>query len=103
MWYDRNTDHFHIVIKDGDGTVTHAGYSGAHAISADGVSYSWTKPALAYTTTHKWSDGKTRTMKHQERPQVLLGADGSPTHFYFATDTGLDGSQEFWNMVIPLR
>ena len=78
-------------------------YSGAHAVSEDGVHWAFTQPALAYTTTHLWSDGVVRKQKQQERPQVLLAADGAPLGIYYATNTGLDGKSEFWNMYQPLR
>ena len=99
---------FHLVFKDFDGHYTHDGYSGAHATSIDGVNWDVTSPALAYTTTHTWSDGKVRTQKSQERAQILLnetidGGDGLPLVAYFATSTELNGSQRFWNMAMPLR
>jgi hypothetical protein len=66
-------------------------------------------PALAYTTTHVWSDGVTRTQKSQERVQILLnetsdGGDGLPMVAYFATNTELNGTvNRMWNMAMPLR
>ena len=103
VFYTPATGFYHLIFKDFSGSITHAGYSGAHAISADGVNWAYTAPALAYTTTHVWSDGRIRTQKQQERPQVLLGADGAPLGVYYATNTGLDGQAEFWNMYQPLR
>ena len=70
VWRDTRTGFFHLVIKDFQGHWTHDGYSGAHAISIDGVTWNLTQPALAYTTTHVWSDGVTRTQHRQERAQV---------------------------------
>ena len=129
VWRDVRTGYFHLVIKDFQGHWTHDGYSGAHAISADGVTWNLTQPALAYTTTHIWTDGITRTQHRQERAQVtgeqrkcsvtsktlryflqiLLddgpGGDGFPLVMFYATDTSLNGSvdSEFWNMAVPLR
>ena len=103
VFYTPATGFYHLIFKDFSGEITHAGYSGAHAISTDGVNWAYTQPALAYTTTHLWSDGKVRTQKQQERPQVLLGSDGAPLGIYYATNTGLDGQPEFWNMYQPLR
>lgn len=48
VWYDRNTRVYHMILKDAAGTVTHEGYSGAHAVSKDGVTWSFTDPPLAY-------------------------------------------------------
>ena len=51
----------HAIIKDFRGTSTHDGYSGAHFVSFDGVTFNATKPALAYGIHHLWTDGKVRT------------------------------------------
>jgi hypothetical protein len=104
VWFDRTTGFYHLVVKDFHGEVTHSGYSGAHAISEDGLTWSFTTPALAYSTTHVWDDGKTRTQHYQERPQILLNAStGTPVGIYYATDTALNGSQGlYWNMFQPL-
>ena len=106
IWYDRNTRVYHMILKDNAGSVTHAGYSGAHAVSTDGITWEFTDPPLAYLPHHIWSDGKTRAMHRQERPQILIDPkDGSPIAMFFATDTDLEGKAEglFWNMVWPLR
>lgn len=98
---DAQTGFFHLVFKDFNGHFTHAGYSGAHAISADGVTWNVTAPALAYTTTHVWSDGVLRTQNQQERAQVLLDAGGAPLATFFATNMALNGSSLFWNFAMP--
>jgi hypothetical protein len=103
VFYTPTTAYYHLIFKDFAGSVTHAGYSGAHAISKDGIHWNFTNPALAYTTTHLWDDGKTRRQAQQERPQILLAPDGAPLGIYYATNTGLDGKTEFWNMYQPLR
>jgi hypothetical protein len=94
----------HLVFKDFAGAFTHAGYSGAHAVSGDeGATWSLAEPALAYTTTHAWEDGVTRRQHAQERAQVILSAQGQPVAMSFATDTALNGSQGlYWNMIMPL-
>ena len=73
LWKDAVTGYFHLVFKDFAGHWTGDGYSGAHAISLDGVSWNLTQPALAYTRTHVWSDGVSRTQGRQERAQVRGG------------------------------
>lgn len=95
---------FHLVFKDFDGFFTKAGYSGAHAVSADGGrTWAVTEPALAYTTTHVWDDGVVRKQRAQERVQVLLNeTDGAPMAVYYATDTDLDGSERYWNIAVPV-
>jgi hypothetical protein len=97
---------FHLVFKDFVGNWTHAGYSGAHATSADGgATWVLASPPLAYTTTHAWSDGRVRRQHAQERAQVLLNeTDGQPLAMFYATDTELDGSTaKTWNMAVPAR
>lgn len=84
--------------------MTHDGYSGAHAVSVDGIHYNVTQPALAYGISHLWSDGKTRIQNRQERPEVLRDSQGRPVAAYFATDTELDGpAKRMWNMMVPLQ
>ena len=97
---------FHLVFKDFVGHWTHAGYSGAHATSADGgATWVLAAPPLAYTTTHAWGDGRVRRQHSQERAQVLLNeSDGQPLAMFYATDTELDGSTaKTWNMAVPAR
>jgi hypothetical protein len=93
----------HLVFKDFAGAFTHAGYSGAHAVSGDeGATWSLAEPPLAYTVTHMWEDGIKRSMHAQERAQVVLSQQGRPIGFTFGTDTALNGSQLYWSMVMPL-
>jgi hypothetical protein len=69
----------HLVFKDFTGALTHAGYSGAHAVSGDeGATWALAQPPLAYSTTHAWEDGLTRAMHAQERAQVILSPQGAP-------------------------
>jgi hypothetical protein len=104
LWRDSTTGAFHLVFKDFRGTFSHAGYSGAHAVSIDGgLTWQVTAPALAYTTTHVWSDGVRRTQHAQERAQVLLADDGTPAAMFYATDTDLDGSERYWNFAVPCQ
>lgn len=55
-----NEEAFHLIVKDFQGTVTHQGYSGAHATSEDGHTFNFTNPAFAYGVEHLWSDGVDR-------------------------------------------
>jgi len=111
IWHDAQRQGVvHMVFKDFGGFFTHAGYSGAHAYSGDeGLTWTVSQPALAYSTTHTWEDGVVRRMHEQERAQVILsrtgpgGTGGVPIAFSFATDTGLNGTQRFWNMIMPLE
>ncbi|XP_062522450.1 uncharacterized protein LOC134197190 [Corticium candelabrum] len=103
IWYDQKSDTVHMFVKNFRGTVTHAGYSGAHAYSKDnGHTWQFTSPPLAYSTVNTWSDGKIRKQSRMERPEVLLDSNGHVSHVFFATDMGLEGP-EWWNMVIPVQ
>jgi len=104
LWYDKQRQVYQLIFKDFQGTYTHAGYSGAHAVSVDGYNWEVTEPALAYITTHTWDDGKIRKQQYQERPQIVLSPiDHQPLGMTFATSTGLNGSELFWNMIMPVR
>ena len=103
VWYNNKTQSFQLIVKDFHGHITHHGYSGAHAVSKDGINWNFTNPALAYLPENLWDDGVIRKQKRQERPQVLRNENGDITHIYFATDTGLKGEPLFWNIVWPLK
>lgn len=92
--------------------MTHDGYSGAHAYSEDGATWTVTSPALAYGTTGMWSDGKVRTLSKQERASILLDASGNPVAAYYATTAELNSSTDApsspqtahtWCMAVPLN
>jgi hypothetical protein len=114
--FDRSGDHVEdgcvwreggklfMIMKDMNGGISGEKGGGILASSVNGVKWEICDPPKAYSRTIKWSDGKTITQGHLERPQVFI-QDGKPTHVFFATDNGR-GNHELdsrsWNMVIPL-
>jgi hypothetical protein len=48
--------------------------------SADGTK--WTPIYRAYNTTVFTEDGKSAVFQRRERPKLLFGADGEPTHLF---------------------
>lgn len=96
---------FQLVMKDMTGGICGEKHGGIHATSKDGVNWTISEPALAYSRTVKWSDGRVTTQGQLERPQVLVER-GQPTHLFFATCDGPGGFQNMtrtWNLCIPLK
>lgn len=94
----------YIIMKDMQGGISGEKSGGIQASSSNGIEWEICDPPQAYSRTIQWSDGRTITQGHLERPQVLI-QEGKPTHVFFATDNGR-GNHELestsWNMVIPL-
>ena len=53
---------------------------GLHAWSRDGHNWTLATPSSAYTKTVAWADGTNTTFAQRERPVLVFGADGRPTH-----------------------
>eukprot|EP01079_Euglenida_sp_SAG-EU17-18_P000983 gene983-2602_t len=52
---------------------------GGHAFSENG--YDWdVSPVIAYTPTLEFEDGSVVNLRARERPHLVFGSDGSPTH-----------------------
>ena len=98
-------DHFELLAKDISGGLTGETHAGVHATSPDGVSWTLSHPAKAYSRRVKWNDGTTTVQGCVERPKLLI-EDGRPTHLFAATGDGLGGfvnCSRTWNMVMPLE
>ena len=52
---------------------------GSHAYSADG-GHTWVDTGVAFDLTVAHADGTSTTFVQRERPHVVLGATGEPTH-----------------------
>jgi hypothetical protein len=94
---------YQLIMKDMKGGICGERGGGIHARSADGVHWSISDPALAYSRTIHWNDGSTTLQSRLERPQLLI-ENGVPTHLFAATS--IDGDRkaiDTWNMVIPIR
>ena len=97
-------DHFEMLAKDLDGSITGQKHAGIHATSPDGLTWTLSNPPLAFSRHVRWSDGTQTLRGSLERP-FLLFADGRPTHLFAATADGPGGfhrARRTWNMVIPL-
>ena len=95
---------FEMLMKDMAGGISGERHAGIHATSPDGVNWTVSSPALAYSLTVLWDDGATTKQSALERPQVLV-QNGEPTHLFAATGDG-PARQKWnntWNMVFPLK
>jgi hypothetical protein len=104
VWHDGVR--YQMIAKDLTGKISGAFGNGVHATSADGVSWVLSDPALAWSRTITWVDGTTETVGCLERPQLLIGNDGEPTHLLCAMADGPGGfrnATRSWNQVIRLR
>ena len=96
---------FHMLAKDQRGGVSGQQHAGVMAHSPDGTKWTFDKPALAYTKTIHWSDGRQQVMGQLERVFGLL-QNGTLTHLFFA---GMDGPGGFangtktWNLVVRIN
>lgn len=102
----RQGGHFEALAKDMDGGLTGERHAGVHLLSDNGLDWTLAPSPKAYSRTIRWDDGTVTTQGSLERPQLLIGEDGEPTHLVAATADGPGGflaATETWNMVIPLR
>ena len=92
IWKDRD-GLYHMMVKVFDKIITGDFNEGLHAISEDGVTWTFPKNKLGYKRQVTWSDGKVTTQKRLERVQGLT-QDGRLTHLYFASvfDMGVNGN-----------
>ena len=97
-------DHYEMIAKDMKGSFTGEPHAGIHATSPDGLHWTPSNPAKAYSRTVEWDDGTTTVQGCLERPQLLF-EHGRPTHLFAATADGpggFDRAQNTWTMVLPL-
>jgi hypothetical protein len=94
---------YQLIMKDMRGGICGEAGAGIHATSANGVDWTVSKPAKAWSLNVRWSDGVVRQHRNVERPQLLI-ENGRPTHAFFATSTGPRGGrpEKSWSMAIPL-
>jgi hypothetical protein len=83
LWVDpRGAWHalFHVYAEVVEPTCASSNVS-AHAFSEDGVTWHYS-PLQPYTTTVTLTDGTSFITPTRERPKLLFGADGEPTHLF---------------------
>lgn len=102
VWW--SDDHLELLAKDMTGGLTGEFHAGVHLTSTDGVRWTPSSPAKAYSRRVVWGDGSVTVQGSLERPQLLIEG-GRPTHLFAATADGPGGfrhAANTWNMVIPL-
>lgn len=87
--YRDTRGNFHALFHGG-----HQGGSykaaGAHAFSVDGKQWTFTQNP-AYTTDIQTADGQRHSYNRRERPHLLFGANGEPSHLFTSlTNWGRD-------------
>jgi hypothetical protein len=76
------------------------GWSGGHAFSRDG--FSWSNWSRCYNTSVTLTDGKVVEHNRRERPKLLFDSDGSPTHLYNGVFDAA-GSSVTYTIVAPIK
>jgi hypothetical protein len=67
----------------------------AHAFSEDGVSW-YFSPRQPYNTTVALDDGTSFITPTRERPKLLFGPDGEPTHLYNGAVRDIESCAPHW-------
>jgi hypothetical protein len=106
VWHDGTR--FQLIMKDMRGGICGERGGGIHATSDDGVHWTVSQPAKAYSRAVRWDDGTVTTQHRLERPQVLV-EDGVPTCLFLATSAPVNSDdarardERTWTIAIPLR
>ena len=98
-------DHYEMIAKDQSGKLTEEYQAGVHATSKDGIDWTISNPAKAYSREITWDDGTTVNLGSFERPQLLI-EDGKPVCLYCATGDGPGGFRNAlrtWNVATPFK
>lgn len=101
-WVD---DHYEMIAKDQSGTLTDEYHAGVHATSKDGIEWTISNPAKAYSREIVWDDGTSENLGSFERPQLLI-ENGKPVCLYCATGDGPGGfnnALRTWNVATPFK
>lgn len=101
VWHEDGR--FQLVMKDMNGGIGGEKGAGIHATSNDGVTWTISQPAQAYSLTIAFTDALRRTFARVERPQLLI-EHGRPRMLYLAVAERGDRSRvaRTWNQPIPL-
>jgi hypothetical protein len=67
----------------------------AHAFSRDGSAWHYS-PLQPYNTTVLLDDGSSFISPTRERPKLLFGADGEPSHLYGGAVRDIEGCSPHW-------
>lgn len=107
MYVWHNGQGYEMLAKDCSpgGILTGEERAGVHATSADGLAWTVSRPAKAYSRTILWDDGTPAELGCLERAQLLI-EDGCPRALFFAVGDGPGGferSTRTWNLGVALR
>ncbi len=103
IWWVK--DHYEMIAKDQSGTLTDEYHAGVHATSKDGMEWTISSPAKAYSRVITWDDGTSVNLGSFERPQLLI-VNGKPVCLYCATGDGPGGfnnALKTWNVATPFK
>jgi len=103
VWW--NGHEYEMIAKDQSGELTNEYQAGIHATSKNGIDWTVSKPAKAYSRTITWDDGTSVNLGSFERPQLLL-ENGKPVCLYCATGDGPGGfnnALRTWNVATPFK
>jgi len=98
-------DHYEMIAKDQSGELTDEYQAGVHAVSKNGLDWTVSMPAKAYSRTIAWDDGSSVNLGSFERPQLLI-ENGKPVCLYCATGDGPGGfnnATRTWNVATPFK
>lgn len=106
VWYHREHCKFYAALKDFSGKITGVVPGLALLESEDGIT--WTKPEQAFFMRKEvvLDSGDTLSVKHLERPQLLLDENGDPLVLYAACSLENAGDKRdgsTFNVHIPLK
>ena len=106
VWYHREHGKFYAVLKDFSGKITGEVPGLALLESEDGIV--WTRPEQAFFMRKEvvLDSGDTLSVKHLERPQLLLDENGDPLVLYAACSLENAGNKRdgsTFNVHIPLK
>lgn len=104
MWHDK--DGFHMILKDMTGVL--GGEPGCLVLAHSHDAKSWSFPDKPFFHGKRlaWDDGSFETVGNFERPQLLFGAAGQPTHLFAAISRGGRGigdATETQSICLPLH
>ena len=97
LWIDpRGAWHalFHVYAETPTPSCVDSNVS-AHAFSADGATWFFS-PRQPYGTTVALDDGTSFVTPTRERPKLLFGADGEPTHLYNGAVRDIESCAPHW-------
>ena len=104
VWFTDN--HFEMLAKDMDGSITGELHAGVHLSSCDGIHWQISSSPKAYSREILWDNGKKVKQGCVERPQIFFDETGKPRCLFAAVADGPGGfinANNTWNMAIPLK